>query len=113
VIQGKINLPGKAFGLGAMTLENTWPRRLQFVEYSAINALLASEGVDDGVLPFVLMLDANEPDGLQRDWKPLPQGPEKHYAYMVQWFAMALTVCVIYFVLSIKTRENDGEVHDK
>ena len=107
-IQGRINLPGKAFGLGPMTLESGWPRRIQYIDYLGMDELLKGVGIQEPLMPFVMMLAENDQNGYLRRWEPVAKGPEKHYAYMVQWFAMALTVCVIYLVLNTKRiRSND------
>jgi len=45
--------------------------------------------------PYQLWLDPREPDGFVRDWHPGGLPPEQHWAYAVQWFALAaLVVCI-------------------
>ena len=44
------------------------------------------------LLPYVLLLDANEKDGFVRHWMPPSSGTSTHYGYAFQWFAMALAL---------------------
>ncbi len=103
-IQGKIDLPGKAFGLGQMTLEQGWPLRIQYLDYAAIAEVLGKP-----VLPLMLRLDADQPDGYDRHWQPASIGPMKHYGYMFQWLAMAVAVLVLYISLNLNKRERDDK----
>lgn len=101
-IVGKINLPGKAFGLGDMSLESGWPLRIQYLDYEAIGKALGKT-----VEPMIVMLSADAPDGYDRSWQPASVGPMKHYGYMFQWLAMATAVLVLYISLNLKKRDND------
>lgn len=95
-VQGKINVPGKAFGLGEMSLESGWPLRIQYVDYAAM-----SERLDREVIPMIVMLNDEEPDGYARDWQPIAQSPNKNYSYMFQWLAMAIAVIVLFISLNL------------
>lgn len=106
-ITGKINLPGKAFGLGEMTRETGWPLRVQYLDYAAIEKALGKP-----VLPMVLMLNADEPDGYDRTWQPASVGPMKHYGYMFQWLAMAVAVLVLFVTLNLKKRSDNDEASE-
>ena len=78
-----------------------WPRRLHFPTMPAIADQL---GVP---LPgYQLLLDAGEPDGFLRDWQPGGMKPERHVAYAVQWFGLALTAGIIFLVLAIRNGRN-------
>lgn len=99
-VEGKINSPGKAFGLGAMSLETGWPLRIQYVDYPAMSERLGRE-----VLPMIVMLNDDQPDGYARGWQPIVQSPNKNYSYMFQWLAMAVAVMVLYISLNLVKRE--------
>ena len=99
-VEGKINTPGQAFGLGEMSLETGWPLRIQYVDYPAIAARLGRE-----VLPVIIMLNDEQPDGYARGWQPIAQSPNKNYSYMFQWLAMAVAVMVLYISLNLVKRE--------
>lgn len=63
--------------------------------------------VEAKVISKAVYLDPEEPHGFLRDWgEPPRMGPEKHIGYAVQWFAMALTLVIIYLVLTIKRVSN-------
>jgi cytochrome oxidase assembly protein ShyY1 len=52
----------------------------------------------------LLRLDPQRDFGFERDLEALPNTlpPERHRGYAVQWFALALTVLIVYIVLSIR-----------
>jgi surfeit locus 1 family protein len=50
----------------------------------------------------LVLLDAAEPDGYVRDWSAPGFPPMRHIAYAVQWFALALTLLVIYVVTNLR-----------
>ena len=74
-----------------------WPRRLLFPTSQQISAQL-----DLPLRDYQLLLDPEAADGYGRNWHPGGMGPERHVAYAVQWFGLALTVIVIYLVLAGK-----------
>lgn len=76
-----------------------WPRIVSFPEVDDLAAAL-----DARVHPQLLLLDAGEPDGFLRDWRPPGMSPEKHIGYAVQWFGLAAAVAFTWFVLSLKPR---------
>lgn len=43
----------------------------------------------------VLLMDPGLPNGYVREWALTVMTPQRHYAYAVQWFAMALAVLVL------------------
>jgi len=50
----------------------------------------------------LVLLDPGEPDGYVRDWSAPGFPPMRHIAYAVQWFALALTLAVIYVVTNLR-----------
>jgi surfeit locus 1 family protein len=50
----------------------------------------------------LLLLDPAEPDGFVRHWSAPGFPPIRHIAYAVQWFALALTLLVIYVVTNLR-----------
>lgn len=74
-----------------------WPRRLLFPTSEQAAAQL---GVP--LRNYQLLLDPAAPDGYVREWQPGGMAPDRHLAYAVQWFGLALTVVVIYFVLVLR-----------
>jgi surfeit locus 1 family protein len=60
--------------------------------------------------PFVVRLDMEHPDALPRFWPQTMTRPEKHRAYAVQWFAMAVTLMVFFTVFTV--RQNRSKQDD-
>jgi surfeit locus 1 family protein len=50
----------------------------------------------------LVLLDPGEPDGYVRHWTAPGFPPMRHIAYAVQWFALALTLAVIYLVTNTR-----------
>jgi surfeit locus 1 family protein len=49
----------------------------------------------------VLLLDAGQSDGYEREWQPPGFPPMRNIAYAVQWFGLALALAVIYVVTNL------------
>jgi surfeit locus 1 family protein len=77
-----------------------WPRLVSFPTTAELSAALGAD-----VHPQVVLLDADQPDGFGRDWRPPGMPPERHVGYAVQWFGLAVAVAVTWFVLSFRTRK--------
>jgi|SRR5580692_9966664 surfeit locus 1 family protein len=56
----------------------------------------------------LVLLDPGEPDGYVRDWSAPGFPPMRHLAYAVQWFALALTLLVIYVVTNLRRADAPG-----
>lgn len=69
-----------------------------------------SEWLDAEVLDASIWLDKNQPNGFVRNWQPPEKSAEKHLAYAVQWFALALTVLIVFLILSLRREHNDESV---
>ncbi|HEX4151264.1 MAG TPA: SURF1 family protein [Steroidobacteraceae bacterium] len=50
----------------------------------------------------VVLLDAAEPDGYLREWRPPGFPPIRHIAYAVQWFGLAAALAVIWVVTNLR-----------
>jgi surfeit locus 1 family protein len=95
---GHLPQPGMRLAGETVALTGDWPRIAVFPQQQDLARALQLE-----VIPFVLLLDAGAKDGLAREWAPAEFGPERHLAYAVQWFALALTLGVIFIVMNLKT----------
>ncbi|HEY9031818.1 MAG TPA: SURF1 family cytochrome oxidase biogenesis protein, partial [Kangiella sp.] len=42
-----------------------------------------------------------------RQWELVASPPEKHIAYAVQWFGMALVLIILFIVLNLKRERQD------
>lgn len=52
--------------------------------------------------PLLILQQDDVKDGLVRQWERPDSGAAKNLGYAFQWFAMALTLLIIYLVLSVK-----------
>jgi surfeit locus 1 family protein len=96
-ISGRIDrLPRPGLELAA-ELAPGWPKVVQFPTQDELSLALGLE-----LVPGVVLLDPAEPDGYRRDWRPSDFGPERHVGYAVQWFALALTLVILYLVWSFR-----------
>ncbi|MGY6274707.1 SURF1 family protein [Methylomonas sp. MgM2] len=101
-ISGRLNrFPSVGIKLkGAEIPSDSWPSVVQVVDTKVL-----SERLGYTVMPYQIELDAEAPQGYIRKWQinvPIP--PEKHLAYAVQWFALALTLTVLFIWMTIRNR---------
>ena len=64
--------------------------RLQRIQFETVSAL-----IDTPVWPAVVYLDADREGALSPQWKLPGDGSDRHTAYAVQWFAMAVVLAMI------------------
>jgi len=99
-VTGRLDeLPRAGISLAAAP-EPGWPRRVSYPTHAALEAALGQP-----LYPGVLLLDPVAADGFRRDWQPAGMTPERHVGYAVQWFALSLTLLVLYVVVNLKPRE--------
>ena len=99
-ISGRINhFPSVGIKLpGAEIPTETWPSVVQVVDVKILSKKLGY-----ALLHFQLELHQDMPDGFVREWKTdTVMPPEKHIAYAVQWFGLALTLTFLFFWNSCK-----------
>ncbi len=101
-ISGYIKLlDEKDFILGENTLQpQQRPLVMQRIDLEELSTLTKEQ-----YLPFILRLDADQPHGFVRDWQVVNMLPQRHMAYAVQWFAMALVLLIAYGCLCCKRIE--------
>ncbi|MCB1742067.1 MAG: SURF1 family protein [Gammaproteobacteria bacterium] len=88
--------------LGADGFERSgWPKVVQRLDASEIERALDGSAV----LPAQLLLDPELEHGYVRAWQPHQNvTPDRHRAYALQWFTMALALVVIAIVVNRRTR---------
>ncbi|ACV27744.1 SURF1 family protein [Kangiella koreensis] len=57
--------------------------------------------------PFVVRQQADSSSPFVRQWELVASPPEKHIAYAVQWFGMALVLIILFIVLNLKRERQD------
>lgn len=68
-----------------------WPSRILEVDIELMREQLGRE-----LLPKMLQIDADNPAALTVLWQPINMSPARHIGYAVQWFSMALVLCVLW-----------------
>jgi surfeit locus 1 family protein len=101
-VRGRLDdLPQPGMRIGENTPQSlgaAWPRVLNFPRQAELEQLL-----DRQLLPRILLLDADQPNGFERAWGAnFGIGPPRHMAYAVQWFAMSVAMFCIYLIVSFK-----------
>jgi len=98
-VSGRIKIPPEnVFMLGEEGPRQSWPWRIQQIRIAPLSAELGQP-----LLPVILLLDAGEPEGYVRRWKPVAGfGPERNVGYAVQWFGLAITLLTIYLVVNTR-----------
>jgi surfeit locus 1 family protein len=91
--------PEKVFRLDAVEEENRgWPQVVQQIEMKEFEQRLGYP-----LQPLILLLDKDDEFGFIRDWKPVyGVTPDKHRAYAVQWFTLAVVLLMIYIGVNTK-----------
>jgi len=95
--------PTKLFRLAEVDEVNAaWPKVVQQVEMGELEQLL---GVS--LEPLTLLLDKDDAFGFIRDWKAVyGVTVDKHRAYAVQWFTLAVVLLLIYISVNSKRISN-------
>ena len=74
-----------------------WPRVLSYPTMEEVR-----NAVSRDAYPYILLLDADQPDGFVREWQPATFPPQRHLGYAVTWFALAATLLVIYVATNLQ-----------
>lgn len=86
------HFPGVGFKLkGAEIPAPGWPAVVQLLDAERL-----SERLGYRLLPYQVLLAADQPGGYARDWKQADLNPGKNRGYALQWFAFALVLSVLY-----------------
>ena len=96
------NLPvgGLALGHAAPAADALWPKVTSFPTFAELAAALAHP-----VAPWMLQLDPASVDGYVRDWQPPGLPPLRHFSYAIQWWGFAVTLLVIWGIMSARRQE--------
>lgn len=93
-LQGTLSAEqGSPFLLGRNFSKKTgWPLMVQRTTVPELQAHL-----NYPIKPLLLQLDTNSNIGFNKNWKISVMPPEKHTAYAVQWFTLAVAICICSF----------------
>lgn len=88
---------------GADEPSDSWPSVVQI-----INAAKIIQKLNQPIFDFQVQLLPDQPNGYIRNWQTNTRmPPEKHIAYAVQWFALALTLTLLILWISCKKYKDD------
>lgn len=95
-LQGYVVKPEKGFMIGD-NIESPfeWPLRIQQIRMKSI-----AQATGLTFYPYVLRLlpETANPQPLIREWQLVTVTPERHLGYAIQWFAMSLTLVIVYLI---------------
>ncbi len=84
-------LPRAGMKMGdAFTPGQGWPKTAVYPSFDEV-----AEALGRDVQPFVLLMDEEDPHGFYRKWEPGGFGPDKHFGYALQWFAMGVVLTAL------------------
>jgi cytochrome oxidase assembly protein ShyY1 len=97
-LTGEVRLSGSLYRVlkGGLQLDDgidivsSWPARVGWVSVERAERLFGEE-----IFAYQLRLDSDSPGALQTGWPTVAIQPEKHTAYAVQWFVMALVLLIM------------------
>ena len=97
--------PEKLFRLGtADEVHEGWPQVVQQIKLSELEQRLGYP-----LLPLILLLDPEEEYGFAREWKAVyGVTPDKHRAYALQWFTLAVVLLMIYVGVNSNRISNES-----
>lgn len=94
-LEGHIYYPQKGVILGE-NIDPTvtgWPKRIQYINFEALSLQLG-----EPLAPFIIRLNNDAPHGFSREWHIVNMPPQRHLAYALQWFGLAITLIIVYIV---------------
>ncbi len=109
---GLMNVVGSAYYPSAKILSlgpMIEKEQADLVVIEVINTQLISQFLHKSVYPFIMRLGRYETGGYVREWAIVSMPPQRHYAYALQWFAMAFVIFILFIALNLtikKTHEN-------
>ena len=82
------------------TATGSWPRRVQSLSKEVARAEIPE-------LPgrIVRLSGDHQPGAYRADWQPDLMGPQTHYGYATQWFALAVALTILTVVASYRKSE--------
>jgi len=85
---------------GAEIPTDGWPSVVQVVDSDVL-----ADRLGYSLLPFQVELNGEMNEGYHREWrKNTVMPPEKHIAYAVQWFGLAITLTILFIWLGTKRK---------
>ena len=91
---------------GREAAKGSWPRYLLYPRWRDLEAFYGP-----GLLHRILWLAPDGPGGYDRHWRFRPaHGPDENYGYMAQWIGLAVTVFIVWLIMTLRAlRRSHGE----
>lgn len=98
-IKGLLTLPPAYVALGKIRepAPTSWPLRVQYIKGAELIPFLGYP-----LFPYIVTIEPGEPAAYSIEWQVVIMPPEKHIGYAVQWFALALTLLILFVVLNCR-----------
>ncbi|MFT3929076.1 MAG: SURF1 family protein [Spongiibacteraceae bacterium] len=91
--------------------ETSWPKLIQYLQSDDLQ-----QQIGGPAFPFTVRLDEGMPGAYRIEWQVVAEGfgPERHIAYAVTWFTLAVALIVVWLlsntnIAQLLTRESHGE----
>lgn len=95
-IEGRVVPPAeRPFLLREQVFSSELPQRIQYLEIEPI-----AQHLQLNLPSFSVLLNEEADIGFRRDWPVVVMQPQRHYAYAVQWFGLALAALIVFFLAS-------------
>lgn len=98
-LTGEVYYPSKKSWLLGQEIEKQLPH---LVLLERIDTNFIGQFYQKTVLPFIIRMNKIEPNGYVREWAVVSMSPERHQAYALQWFMMAMVLLIMYITLNSK-----------
>ena len=92
---------GNAFLLNKDAWVSTWPKVIQ-----AIDIKKMAQAIGHSVLPWMVVLNADQPGVFLRQAPVLPMASSRHMGYAVQWWLMAVALVILCVFFVWRGRQN-------
>lgn len=101
-LEGMLNLPPTYLALGQMleAAEQHWPLRVEFIDLVEMSKLLNYQ-----IFSYIAGLSPTDPHAYPIERQIVIMSPERHMGYALQWFALALTLLILFVALNRAPRK--------
>ncbi len=92
-----LNFPPLYLSLGKI-VDHThlkWPLRVEYINLAELSNLLNYQ-----LFPYVALMQPSDARAYPLSWQVVIMSPERHLGYAVQWFALALTLLILFVALN-------------
>ncbi len=103
-LQGSVYFPSKKQWVLGPSMEEK-ENKVFIIEL--LDAKMLRHILQKKVYPFIIRLDKNDAYGFVREWAIVSMPPQRHLAYALQWFAMALAVLILFVALNLKKKNEE------